>query len=440
MRRPSPRGVALALAFFAFAARCTFDGLDQYASGAKDAGEGGADVVADVSPSCALCTDAQACVQNKCETCTPTWSVPFANANVNGQYYEPASSTLYVSSAKHIGDAAATGYFGFVDTCTGTLERALDPPTIGDASLGYLGTSTHGGSTLFVDTVAPQPPNAGAFARFDLPSQTFQSLVDVPQFSGPPHTDEIWEAVSSGTDLWMSGTMMTEGASASAVIVKSDGTTSCATPIAGYTGMLGRAIAATPSDVWMAIAGTSIRVAHFTPSSCSSTSPCSCTPTWVSPPMTLTNDTNTMGAHRSLVVASTLYVAGWAIKPNSTTDWIAYVAQLDLASHAWGPTYTYDPTSAIDAFVRVTTDGANLYASAATGWDGTGNYASTSSKIVVLPIPLVASPTATIIDVPQLRVAWSIDVDATGMILSGLSTTGNNDGRALRCTLSSCPP
>jgi len=88
----------------------------------------------------------------------------------------------------------------------------------------------------------------------------------------------------------------------------------------------------------------------------------------------------------------------------------------------------------------VTTDGSNLYASAATGWDGTGNYTSTSSKVVVLPIPLVASPSATIIDVPQLRVAWSIDVDATGMILSGLATTGNNDGRTLRCTLSSCPP
>jgi hypothetical protein len=437
--------LAAFVAIAALAARCTFDGLDQYASGPGDAGDAGeeGDAVVDVSPSCAACTDAQACVQGKCETCTPTWSVLFPSTGVNAHDYEPATSTLYVSGAKQVGDAGATGYFAFVDTCTGTLERALDPPAIGDAGLGYLGSITRAGSTLYVGTAPPQPPNAGGFTRFDLGGQAFQSQVDVPQFSGAAHTDEIWQMVAAGADLWMSGTTMTEGSSAAAVVVKSNGSgPGCATPISGYTGNFGRAIAATPTDAWMAIAGTSIRVLHFASSSCSATAPCSCAPTWVSQPLTLTNDANTMGAHRSLLIGSTLYVAGWAIKQGSTTDWEGYVAQLDLASHAWGPTYTFDPTSAIDAIVNLATDGLRLYASAEQGWDGTSaNYASASSKVIELPIPLVANPTPTVVDVPGLRVGWSIDVDATGMVLSGISATGTgSDGRSVRCTLASCPP
>src|SRR5512143_4158895 len=92
----------------ALAVRCTFDGLDQYTGGTKDAGlDGSSDgPPADVTAACAQCTDAQACVQGKCETCTATWSLVHSNASANGHYYEPGTSTLYVSSSRQVGDAA----------------------------------------------------------------------------------------------------------------------------------------------------------------------------------------------------------------------------------------------------------------------------------------------------------------------------------------------
>ena len=447
-RRSSRRaGAALALALgivaSVFAARCTFDGLDQYASGSNDGGpdgvaEGSTDgAPLDVSPACSACTDAQSCVQGKCETCSATWSVPYAAVGANGHYYQPSTSTLYVSGSRQVGDAAATGYFAFVDSCTGTLERALDPPTIGDAAVGSLGQSAPSGSTLFVGAGVPQPPNAGGYATFNLTSQSFASLFGVPKFSSPPHTDEIWEIATANGHLWMSGTTLTDSPPQSPVIVKSNGAGSACAAVLPYSGMSGRAIAATAADVYLAIAGNDVQVLHFGESSCPTTSPCSCAPSWTSQPFTLTNNMNTMGAHRSTIIGSTLYVVGWAIKQGSTTDWEGYVAQLDLASKAWGPTYTYDPTAAIDAFVNVATDGAHLYVSGESGWDGV-DYATASSEVVVLPVPLVANSTATIIDVPPLRVAWSIDLDATGMVLTGASS--GTDSRSVRCTRTSCPP
>jgi hypothetical protein len=214
------------------AAHCTFDGLDDYSKGSVDAGKDVLDgAPADVSPTCSSCTDAQACVQNKCETCKPTWSLVHPSLTANGHFYEPSTNTLYVEGSRQVGDAAATGYFAFVDSCTGTLEHALDPPVVGDAALGSLGIGPQAGSTLFVGATLPQPPYAGSYARFDLPSQSFQSVLGVPKFSTVAHTDEIWQLAPANGNLWGSGSMQTDTTSANPVVVKTDGLGSaCFTP------------------------------------------------------------------------------------------------------------------------------------------------------------------------------------------------------------------
>jgi hypothetical protein len=185
----------------------------------------------------------------------------------------------------------------------------------------------------------------------------------------------------------------------------------------------------------MAFAGNDVRVAHFDEGSCPTTMPCTCNPSWVSAPFTLTGSASPMSGHRSLLMGSTLYVVGWAQK--TATDFEAYVAQLDLASHAWGPMYIYDPTAAFDAFVNIVSDGTKLYVSGVSGYDG-ATFSSAAAHVFVLPIPLVANSTPTIIDVPQLRVGWSLDLDATGMVLTGVSATADTDGRTVRCTRTSC--
>jgi hypothetical protein len=422
--------------------RCTTDGLDGYASGWEggvDAGKDGASdqdgPSMDAGGGCD-CGLGQACVRGTCETCVPTWSVDFPSVAGNDEAFDTRSTTLYFAGSRTVGDAGATtGYLGLVDECTGKLVRAFDAPKLQSVTLAGLNNPSIAGSKLYMRLYA-QAPQAGGYARFDLASEAFDLAVPtLPSLS--MGSDESWmmTAAPSG-NVWWSGDMNYAPGPPTATVGKGVGAGVC---WKGYTqpNESGRAITVDGTDVYVVTASTNIRVYHLDDASCAPPS-CACAPSWTAPTLNLTSQTT--GAMRARVVGKKLYVVGWTFVDAMGVDWKAWIAALDLGTKTWNTPFTWNPSSKIDAFVGLDADATYLYLSAAQAYDGT-TWVSAASKVVVIPLTFDGQVAATVLDVPRLRVGWNIDLDRRGgFTLSGMSTDNGNDGRAIRCSLQTCPP
>lgn len=439
--RRAPALVAVVAAVTIALARCTTDGLDDYARG-YDAGpqDAAPDVAADAPPAdggnpcdCGL---GQACVHRACETCAPTWSLDFPSVAANDHAFDVPSAMMYVAGSRSVGDAGATtGWLGVIDECTGKLERALDAPAVGGATLQGMNNPGLAGGKLYVRLYAPAP-SAGGYARFDLTTQAFDlAIPTLPSLS--QGNDETWMmATSASGNVWWSGDLNWSPGPPSAAVGKASAAGVCWKGYPSPNGS-GRALAIDGPDVYVAAASASVVIHHFDDAACAPPA-CACAPTWSSPALTING--RSMGAMRLRVVGTKLYALGWSFVDDMGSSWEGFVATLDLVTHTWNQPFTWDPTPRIDAFVAADVDATYLYLSAAQGWDGI-TWVSAAAKVVVLPRSFNGPTSVSVLDVPRLRVGWNLALDRRGgFVLAGLSTDNGNDGRAIRCSLQTCPP
>jgi hypothetical protein len=422
------RRTLLGLALAAGATACAFWDLEDYSS-IVDAGT---DAGVDASP-----LDAAKDAAGDAAVCVPSFSLPFPGLSIR-QVLDPSKEVAYVAGGRDVPDGGVggtgPGYLAVVDACVGKITKAFDPPVANGKATWSLASPSLSGTSVYL-AAGSFPPFAG-YVRFDPQTETFtQATLPKPS----PYSDEIWAlAATASGSVWTSGTRATDQVSG-IWTVKGDATGQpCSYPTTQGPENHGRAIIAAGNDVYQATADQSMRILHFDDGACAAKAPCgACLPTWVSPSFVVPTSTGSQSVFALRATTTKLYVGGLAVV--SAADYLGFVVELDLATRAWGPVFTFNPSVAIDAVVSlaVSSDGTQLYAGAVKGWDGSSKFVSATGMLFTLPIPFTATPQGTSINLPIVA-PWSLDADARGIYVGGSSDS--TDSLFIKCQSSTqCP-
>ena len=418
-------------------AQCTFSGLDAYDTGGTH-GDASSDVLQESAVGDAGCSCGAnlTCVLGKCEACLATWKLDYRpGMSVGGEVLDPTSNVLYVAGSSAFDDAGATsGYLALVDSCTGTLLKAFDAPMFGSQAIPALGDPVLVGGKLFLRTLG-LPGVPGGYVRFDMATQAFDGMLSPLTF--PTGQAETWQMVAGTGGVWFSGDQSYTSADAAApVIVRSDGNgTYCATALAVQTGneRSGRAITVSGNDVYQFSTSDSTVLRHFDATKCT-LQPCACAPTWTSPEYTITG--TFMGAFRTFVIGQKLYFGGAVSLTKDLVNMEGFVSYYDLSANKfWTTPYLYDPTTAEDGFLQMTTDGTHIYAA---GGNSMSNLDFATAQGVVVVLDLALNPITTV-STPSVKPFGGVVPVAGGFVISGSSSTNSTVSRTERCTLQQCP-
>ncbi|HEX7602665.1 MAG TPA: hypothetical protein VF316_13705 [Polyangiaceae bacterium] len=422
-------GVALSLGA-AFATACAFWDMGGYSTGADAGSDAGVDAGVDAPP-----VDAAKDANGDAATCVPTFSVPYPGLEIR-EALDPSKEIAYVTSGHAAPDGGvSTGYLSVVDACSGKITKTFDPPLAGGKATWYLGAPAISGTAVYAAS-GSNPPLAG-YMRFDTQTEVFTQAVLAKPSS---YTDEIWTvtAPASGS-VWISGTSSIDHAPSGIWTSKGDATGQpCGYFPPEAPENHGRAMIASGTDVYQAIADQSLKILHFDDAACAAKAPCgTCLPTWSTTSFVAPGGTGSQSAYALRLVGTKLYMSGFAVV--TSTDFLGFVVELDLPSRTWGPVFTFNPSTAIDAVVSLagSPDGTQLFAGAVKSWDGSPKFVSATGLLLTLPIPFGASPQATSINLPFVA-PWSLDADARGVYIAGLTDT--SDGLFIKCQSSTqCP-
>jgi hypothetical protein len=407
-----------------------YDGSPATAAG--DAGDAASDT------SIVTSTDAGA----DAATCAASYTLALPGPYVEAAF-DPASDRAYVAVGRDIPDAGApgdgSGWLGVVDTCAGAITKTFDPPLIGGKPATSLRAPLLAGGLLYM--VENQPaPSAGSFVRFDVAAQTFTAT---PVAKASQNLDEIWSsAVPSSGKIWASGTRAFDTGS-SLWTVKGDPSGQCNYFPTEPAGELGRAMLAVGSDVYQSslVPSSGMKILHFDDAACATTEPCgTCAPTWTTPLLMLPAFSGAPGAFVMRVVGSKLYAGGVLVA--SGKDTVGFVAELDLPSRTWGPVFTFNPTTSVDAVqgLAAEPDGHHLLAVGVKGLEpvaGGWSFDAGTGVLLRLAIPFASTPEATSINLPLAQPA-SVAVDARGVYIAGTATS--KSGLFVKCrSANDCP-
>lgn len=412
----------------ACATACAFWDLGGYSSGADAGVDAGVD-----APVVDAATDAQP----DAAACLASFTVPFPGLWIHAAL-DPAREVAYVAAGHDVPDGGlagtGAGYFAVVDACAGNVTKAFDPPLANGKATWALSYPALSGTSVYL-TAGFNPPFAG-YARFDTVTQAF---TQTPLSKPSAYVDELWSLTATAAGgVWLSGTRAVDQ-SPGVWTGKGDVTGQPCSyfPLQGPENH-GRAITSSGNDVYQAIADASLRVLHFDDAACAAKAPCgACLSTWASPSFVAPGSSGAHSAYALRTVGTKLYMGGFAVVTGN--DFLGFVAELDLATHKWGPVFTFNPSNAIDAFISlaVSPDGKQLFAGAVKGWDGSATFTSATGELFTLPIPFAAVPQATSINLPVVA-PWSVDADARGVYVAGTTDQGN--GLFLKCQSSTqCP-
>lgn len=405
---------------------CAFWDLGAYSSGVG--GDAGVE---------ASSLDAAKEASSDAAACVPSFSLPFAGLSIR-EVLDPSKEVAYVAGGRETPDGGiggtGPGYLAIVDACAGKITKAYDPPKAGGNPTWLLGSPALSGASVYL-AAGSFPPLAG-YVRFDTATEAF-TLAILAKPSA--NNDEIWAvAATANGNVWSSGTRATDQVAAPWT-TKGDATGQpCSYFPAPSPENYGRAIIATGNDVYQAVAAQSLRILHFDDAACAAKAPCgACTPSWVSPSFVAPGGAGAHSAFALRATATKLYMSGFAVA--TATDYLGFVVELDLVSKTWGPAFTFNPSSAIDAIISLafSADGTQLFAGAVKGWDGSPKFVSATGMLFTLPIPFAATPLATNINLPVVA-PWSLDADARGVYVAGARDA--TDGLFIKCQSSTqCP-
>jgi hypothetical protein len=361
--------------------------------------------------------------------CAASWrthlTVDIADVKVD------STGTLYVA-----GTQGTYGWVGSFDPCTGKQLGARTLAVPGATSTSLVSLVLSGANVLVAgSSVLTGDAGEGTYARLD--KQSLSVAGAWPLF-GSAGTDEIWGiALASSGDLWMAG------ATDVAVSPRAWGVKGTANGQAcGFPGPFSgagaaHAVAASGTNVYVAaMDGSQLVLVQYGDSVCSSSPPCPCSPVWQSAKIAV--GTAGTDPRSMLVIGGHAFVAGFAWD-SALADSFAFVSQIALGTGTVVGTYRYDPTTQIDAFLGLATDGQRLYVSGGRGWDGQSGYQSVSALLAALPTAItnttaphwVASPLG-------LHVMWKID---SGAGASGGVYGTTSDKVLFKCEKSGvCPP
>jgi hypothetical protein len=389
--------------------------------GAGDAGDAGTDT------SIATPVDAA----GDAATCASSYTIALPGPGVEAAF-DPGADRAYVAVGRVVPDAGdGSGWLGVVDTCSGTIKKAFDPPVIAGTPATWLRAPLLAGGSLYMTESQPAPSVVSA-VRFDLAAETFTPTAIA---KASVHQDEIWSvAVTSSGSLWASGTRAFDTGS-NLWTVRADPSGQCNYFPTEPSTELGRVIVAAGSDLYQSvmIASGGMKVLHFDESACASGCG-ACLATWTTPPLTIAGFAGAPSTFGMRVTGTSLYAAGVLFASGS--DGVGFVAELDLASRTWGPSFTFNPTSFIDAFqgLAVEPDGQHLLVTGVKGLEpvaGGWSYDAGTGVLVRLEIPFAAAPKVTsLINLP-LPQPTAVAADARGVYIAG--TASSNSGLFVKC-------
>ncbi len=365
-------------------------------------------------------------------TACPSWTLDHASGvNILGEVLDSNASILYVAGERATSEAGDTlGYLALVDACSGELLVSYDPPKFAGSDVRGLNDPGFVGNVLYARVFAAAGALRGGYLGFDTLTRTFsQHTPQLAAFS-TSGADETWQMATGAGALWFSGEQdLDDLATQKPVLVEANGddAAACATALDpdGGTELYGRALTVSGNDVYEFALSTDAVLRHFDATTCT-VAPCSCSPTWTSPPLPLTNQL--LIVFHAHVVGTRVYFVGTTPTAN-LQDRAAFASYYDLDANAFAVSpFIYNPTSDQDALFDVKSDGKNLYATSGEGIVNS-NLATGTSKVVVLDLDarLVSS-----VEVPSLRATGGIELVSGGFIVSG----GN---RTVRCTTTACP-
>jgi hypothetical protein len=375
-------------------------------------------------------------------TCAASYTIPLPGPYVEAAF-APASDLAYVAIGRDIPASGApgegTGWLGIVDTCAGAIKKAFDPPLIASKPATSLRAPLLVGGTLYM-TENQVAPNVGSVVRFDLAAQGFAASALV---KASANQDELWSlAVPTSGKVWASGTRAFDTGS-NLWTVKSDTNGQCSYFPTAPNVELGRVMFAAGNDVYQSalVASDGMKILHFDDAACASAAPCGlCAPTWTSPVLKLAGFAGSPGGFSMRVSGGKLYVSGAQFVSGS--EGVGFVAELDLTTKTWGPTFTFNPTSFVDTLqgLAVEPDGTHLLAVGVKGLEpvaGGWSFDAGTGVLLRLAIPFSGTPQPSSINLP-LAQPTSVAVDARGVYIAGAATS--KSGLFVKCkSASDCP-
>ncbi|HMY21552.1 MAG TPA: hypothetical protein PKA58_34760 [Polyangium sp.] len=423
--------------------QCVWTDLDAYSSEygqIPDAGSGGSTGLVDAD-SCA-CAVGQECVNGVCETCAPMWTYDHKALRQGDQRgidhaYDSSRKTLYVGSARQTGQDPARAYFAEVHTCRGTLLHEVDGPTVQGQKVPGLQVVRRNGDSLFAklrqDNSATSPPG---YAVYDATTHSFTQLVRAQRFSPNSLSEELWSLdVSQAGKVWMYGSWTDAANVITPLALRSDGSgKTCLADYPDFAPAAGRAITTINDDVYTCVpVGTELRIQHFKDSACDIAS-CNCPVADSLPPLPFVAAYLQVMAAK--VVGNSLVVVGFYGK--DATDWVGFVAQLNFIGQTWGKPYLYDPTTSLDGFTTLDSDGSSVYAAGFQNYDP-ADLNTSVTEFLVFGLPITDTSTPKKISAPNIRGAYALAVDGDGFLATGYSSANTTNGRSIRCTQDACP-
>jgi hypothetical protein len=329
------------------------------------------------------------------------------------------------------GVSSSLGWVGALSPCTGELEATRTVTLAGATKSGAKSIALSGNDLFVVGSAAMSAdPLEGMAARLEASTLTVLWANPLP---GSSESDEGWGVgVAANGSLWMAGASQVEsGAKPWAIKGNASGAACGFTAVDGAG--LARAVTVNAGDAYVAGAIDSAGfVARFDTSSCTTTSPCSCSAAWQSDPIAIGATYTEVRAIE--VVGGTLYVGGFALDDGSSHDYEAFVARVDAVGGGVLGAWTWNPTAEFDAVLGMDSDGQRVYIAMISAYDGA--TASTAKAYVeALPMDITAATSVVwAAELPFMRSAWNVAVDPSGS--DGLFVVGRSEtsGWVARCT------
>lgn len=416
------RRIVVGLVLCGGLATCTFDGLDQYASGGDVAADVGGDVekdASDASDAGGQCgCGANECIGGECVTCSASWTQTFPAVQNNRHLVDPASFRMYWSGSRP-NDAGGSAYLASIDTCTGKVVKTADPPMVANSppfgNAGHLAL-TSGKLVVAIDKgwATMDPVSLGG-----LVANPFDTNGGTIRFTNATKAGAIWTAgYTSQSTLW---------------VTRGDGTgaTPCTeTPATNQVAAAQSVVVSGTTAFVMYGSNGNAYVSAYDDTACATQ--CPCAPLWTTSPIAVGTAADGIAPTYGVVVGDTLYIAGYVAPTNQ--NWHGFVTYLTISSHAWGPlSQPFDPTTGTDGFTGLAVSGNTVYAAGATNF----TTSAVHGVVVSYTLPTLGSP-VTVVDSTAVAPIWTIDIDAqNNLYVSG--ENGVTSGIAAKCAGTSCP-
>jgi hypothetical protein len=330
------------------------------------------------------CSATETCEAGGCVpsvSCTP-WKTAIAGV-------DPTEVVIDASTLLLSGSLAAEPWVGRLEACSGGgLQSAkID---LGGGKTGSASSLARAGASIYaVGNAMPGATDSGDgwFARLD-PTSLAPAWTEL---ASPSSTNDLlYDLVVAGSGgVWAVGEGAV-GASSQAWVAKLSAGSGACSFLLGATGAKLWSVSADGSDVYVAgREGSAVVVHRFVDGACSPAPGCSCAPAASSPKISYPGASFTE-ARAILAMGGHVHLAGLADPGDG--NFFAFVMRVDPGNGTVLGTFEWNPSTAVDGFLDLASDGTALYVGGGQNYDG--SWANALPVLTALPFPLPANASA----------------------------------------------